>query len=842
MNTGDNAILRFLLFLPVLFICGTAKSQVVGTIIDSSSLEPVAGAYVSGYFSSRLVAQAFSDDDGAFILDSGSAIDTVRVSLLGYQSVCMPSWEQGVSFTVGLTRKLFSIPESKVKAEPLQVKGDTLSFYAKDFASGMEKDLGDLLEKLPGVSVTPSGGILHNGRYINKFYVEGLDLLGNKYGIVTKNLPPSDIARIEIYQYHQPVRVLQDIVPEERSAVNIILRENVKNARVWSADALIGGPAFPKYEGRAMLSRFSKKSQSLFLGKINNLGTDIRQELREQPYFGTTGAFLVSDDPDADLASRLSPTRNHISLPEEYWFDNISGVASFNHLFRTGKNGHVKLRFGASGQKYNEVLTSTEEVRLPGGDGMSISEERLSEDKAGYVFGSVDYQLNSSSLYLDNDLSFSGQYRNRCDEIGLDITQVFNLPSWKIRNNFNTSVKIGQRRTLSFASDSKYVVGNHILSVIESQDYLQEYKQKRFTSENKLSCSAGWLHLYASFNLDHLKVNDSFSASLFSPGIGLSCRHDFGLLQTACNLPLAINIITLSSDSKSIWEFSPDIQLKYPIMQNLEMSGRLNYNLRHSGIESLYPDQIRIDYRTVSLSDSLAFSRTLNSSLSIRYSNAPSLFFSSISLDYIRKSKDKMAYSKYEGQVLYSGFLPVPQSHESVFLNANAAKFFGRGAFRLEADASVGSVKSSMSLQGMAVNMSDLSAMVRMSASFRPFPWLAGDAVLTLSQDKFSGTFSYIVRSAEMRAGIKVSPVKALTIEPQCYYRADFCPDVDVTNIPLIKLALTWAFPKLDVTVECRNLIGAEEFRLETATCYQTFSTVTALRGRTFLAGIRMHL
>ena len=71
MNTGDNAILRFLLFLPVLFICGTAKSQVVGTIIDSSSLEPVAGAYVSGYFSSRLVAQAFSDDDGAFILDSG---------------------------------------------------------------------------------------------------------------------------------------------------------------------------------------------------------------------------------------------------------------------------------------------------------------------------------------------------------------------------------------------------------------------------------------------------------------------------------------------------------------------------------------------------------------------------------------------------------------------------------------------------------------------------------------------------------------------------------------------------------------------------------------------------
>ncbi len=48
-------------------------------------------------------------------------------------------------------------------------KGDTLVFVAAAFADGSEKVLGDLLEKIPGLSITPSGGIRYEGVHIVRF-------------------------------------------------------------------------------------------------------------------------------------------------------------------------------------------------------------------------------------------------------------------------------------------------------------------------------------------------------------------------------------------------------------------------------------------------------------------------------------------------------------------------------------------------------------------------------------------------------------------------------------------------------------------------------------------------
>ena len=61
-------------------------------------------------------------------------------------------------------------------------------------------------------------------------------------------------------------------------------------------------------------------------------------------------------------------------------------------------------------------------------------------------------------------------------------------------------------------------------------------------------------------------------------------------------------------------------------------------------------------------------------------------------------------------------------------------------------------------------------------------------------------------------------------------------------NRPLLKASISWRFSKSTAYIECNNLLDIREYRRETISAYRTLSTVNHLRGRQFLAGIRMSL
>lgn len=66
------------------------------------------------------------------------------------------------------------------------------------------------------MEVDASGKISYQGKAISKFYIEGLDMLGGQYGLATKNIKADDVASVQVYENHQPIRVLQGIVTRER--------------------------------------------------------------------------------------------------------------------------------------------------------------------------------------------------------------------------------------------------------------------------------------------------------------------------------------------------------------------------------------------------------------------------------------------------------------------------------------------------------------------------------------------------------------------------------------------------------------------------------------------------
>ena len=129
--------------------------------------------------------------------------------------------------------------EVTVKAPSISARSDTINYNVSAFISQSDRNVEDLLRKLPGITVQANGQIKYQGKPINKFYIEGLDMLEGRYSLVTRNIAADQITMVQVYENHQPVRLLKEIDFSDKTALNIILK-NKKMIRPVG-NALLGG-------------------------------------------------------------------------------------------------------------------------------------------------------------------------------------------------------------------------------------------------------------------------------------------------------------------------------------------------------------------------------------------------------------------------------------------------------------------------------------------------------------------------------------------------------------------------------------------------------------------------
>ena len=159
--------------------------------------------------------------------------------MMGYgrQSVNLDS----VSFplTVYLEPGATLLKEVTVKADRIREQGDTISYNVGSFAQSQDRTIGDVLKRMPGIDVSQSGKIQYQGEDINKFYIEGSDLLGGKYGVATNGISHEDVGAVEVMENHQPMQVLSGIAFSDKAAINLKLKNKAK--ATWSFYGDAGG-------------------------------------------------------------------------------------------------------------------------------------------------------------------------------------------------------------------------------------------------------------------------------------------------------------------------------------------------------------------------------------------------------------------------------------------------------------------------------------------------------------------------------------------------------------------------------------------------------------------------
>ena len=501
-----------------------------------------------------------TDSKGSFSIET-NADSYLEVSMLGFKKQRIDNLSNEKPLRIVMQEENIILKEVTVKASKVREHGDTLTYNVATFADQNDRNIGDVLARIPGFEVNKqSGQILYEGKPISKFYIEGLDMLGDKYGIATNSLPQVDVGSVQVMRNHQPIRVLEDFTYTDEAAVNIRMKEGAKSHWVTSFN---GGAGISSHTGLWKFEDISKETTSLF-----NF-----DDLESQ------GDYI-----------QLSPPTTP-NLAENRTLFNRSHAVTLNTLKRFNESSQMNVQIIYNNNRETAEGDRRTEYFLPDGN-------RIIDNRKGYLqknnelYALVKYERNSTNQYLKNSLSgdftWSRQWLN---ENGTSSHYQFaRKPVYDIKDNLYIIRKYGNR-LVSFYSNNRIISRPQSLSV----DTLYQYVSSQRYSTDTYAMGGIKLGRFSRFSLSLKAGVNAALHRLESDLTGLldtiglladNSRFSFARLYVQPNLTYKTRDINveLSPTTEYLYEkyshdnghhqilFSPDLSVKWYVTPRLRLS------------------------------------------------------------------------------------------------------------------------------------------------------------------------------------------------------------------------------------------------------------------------------
>lgn len=153
--------MRFLLAIVCVVLSaliGHAQEHVDGRITDKSG-KSLASVNVTLSERDRILSFYITGADGRYALIIPQEKDSLflTVSKLGYSSKKLLIYSNTKTLDLTLEEGEIELDEIIIKPPPVRKFGDTLSYRISEFTSGSDRTIGDVIKRLPGIEVDPSG-------------------------------------------------------------------------------------------------------------------------------------------------------------------------------------------------------------------------------------------------------------------------------------------------------------------------------------------------------------------------------------------------------------------------------------------------------------------------------------------------------------------------------------------------------------------------------------------------------------------------------------------------------------------------------------------------------------
>ncbi len=476
---------RFITYLIFLFVVVSAVAQVnvSGIVVDKESNEPLTGAsvIVKGA-DGKIKKYATSKGDGGFAMSLPSVAGCrLEVSMMSFAKKTIPLDSVSFPLTVQLEPGTTLLKEVTVKADRIREQGDTITYNVGSFAQQQDRSIGDVLKRMPGIDVANNGKIQYQGEDINKFYIEGSDLLGGKYGIATNGISHEDVGAVEVMENHQPMQVLSGISFLDKAAINLKLKNKAK--ATWSFHGDAGGgyswqPEGAIWDGELFAMAVMPNFQNITTIKTNNIGEDLSAQATD--FFASRRGTDLSRYVGVSLPGVPNLSRKRTLF-------NRSALVSTNALWKLGR-GEVKAQIDYS---FNRVTAEAANVTTyfldglggrdmsrPYGDGGNrvIVEDRNGVDRSHSLSGKFIYELNQKTAFINNTLKTNIDW----DDVRLGVTgslpndQTASLPDYYVGNDFKLIKRFNGKHLVTFISKNEWESLPQTLSVSMNEGLMHQ--------------------------------------------------------------------------------------------------------------------------------------------------------------------------------------------------------------------------------------------------------------------------------------------------------------------------------------------------------------------------------
>ncbi|MCX6222048.1 MAG: hypothetical protein NTZ69_13790 [Bacteroidia bacterium] len=351
--------MKYILILIALFttIFGKAQTIVNGRVVstDKTGVSGLSVLIHQKNNANRILSYSITDEKGAFRLEFISKEDSLGVSVrsLTHRDTTIHIANHSQAFYFVLPPSVHEIREVNVNARAITGKKDTITYLVGKFAHVKDQSIGDVIRNMPGFEVSSEGQVSYQGKPIQKYYIEGLDLLEGRYAIANKNLPYRDVGAVEVLENHQPIKILESKVFSNNTSINLKLKKNITMTGTMQVGA---GLPFLLHYLNATPMLFSKNQQTIASLQSNNTGEDLNAQ--NQPLQFTGGQIEELGNRKTNLVGIEG-----ISSPQidrKRYLNNNANLMSFNHLIKINDLTELKViaSFYHDDQKENGEVRS----------------------------------------------------------------------------------------------------------------------------------------------------------------------------------------------------------------------------------------------------------------------------------------------------------------------------------------------------------------------------------------------------------------------------------------------------------------------------------------------------
>lgn len=688
-----------------------------GVIIDESQI-PVSFANITLKEKGIILAFTNSNKMGAFVLPLVEHKDhlILEINCLGFQKYTLPLLNTDSLIKVTLLRTENQLKTVIVKGRKpyLKINGDTLSYNAKDFISDRDRTISEVISRIPGIEISTDGKISYNGKGISNFYIDGDNLLDDKYNIATRSIPANVLDKVQILENHQPIKILRNNVVNENVAMNIIIKEDAKLKLIGNEDLGAGLPE--KYYINLNAIKLNKKIKSINYLKANNASVDLSSDLIAHNSKSNPNK-LDFDNQSPMLSLGLPGVPN---LPKNRYLNNQTGLFNYNTLinFKNAKQFRINLSYLQDFQRKNY---SDQTVFYLPQDTIRYDEGQNSKTHNSDLHALFELNINRSNFYLSNILKFNYSRSKSNADTKTNNTifnQILQNKTTEISNEFKIIKATKSNNIIDFYNFTSYYLQPERLNIMPgiNAEYFnnshpydelnQKVETPSFISESYLAYKLVQSLIKQNYKLggsiqqqkllsDLQIMKDNISNepalgntynNLYWNKIKFYAEADYDVqfknIKTHLAMPLEFFRIKYS-DSKlnlntRINRVFPNPSLLFRYDLNDTQGLVLNYSLnnRMGSINDVYKGYVLTNYRSLNANDApLTEYNTNSATLGYNYKKPVSLFFFSVSTNFSHSAINNISSSVLNNIFIQRTVLPYSNAIDSWNFNGRISKY-----------------------------------------------------------------------------------------------------------------------------------------------------------------------